>query len=176
MTAERDRIQRAMQLVACGVSVTMAARAVDVSRETVSRWKSGAGRPMLEAARAEADAQLRAEMGDQVRALRGSIAAAIRELRRALKSNDPRVRLRAAEEILDRVGIGRTSRVETVEAPAQPDLSKLTDAELDVLSILMERTAGVTGRDDSIKHQLAAALAAEWTPTAGALPAGAQQS
>jgi transposase len=173
---ESEAMRRAMQLVACGASATAAAKAVGVSRETVSRWKHGPGRACLQEARASVDAQLREEAGDQARALRGSIAAAIREMRRALKSKDARVRLRAAEEILDRVGVGRTSRVENVHTPSSPDLSKLTDAELDVLTELMARAAGALSERDPIKHQLAAALAAEWTPTAGALPAGAQQS
>ena len=173
---EHETMRRAMHLVACGMSVTLAAKSLGVTRETVSRWKNGPGRQLLQSARASVDTQLKEEAGDQVRALRGAIAAAVRELRKGLKSKDPRVRLRAAEEILDRVGIGRKSRVENVDAPPTPDLSRLTDTELEVLSVLMARAGGDASPDDSIKHQLAATLAAEWTPTAGALPAEGQRT
>lgn len=118
---ESDAMRCAMVLVASGASVTMAAKQVGVTRSTVSRWKNGVGRDYLQKARANVDMQLREEAGDQMRSLRGSVRAAVRELRKSLKSEDARVRLRAAEEILDRAGVARTSRVENVTTTPTPE-------------------------------------------------------
>jgi hypothetical protein len=55
----------------------------------------------------------------------------------ALEHADPRVRLHAAKEIADRVGLPRTERLESAGAPM--DLSKLTTEEVEQLAALMAK-------------------------------------
>jgi hypothetical protein len=52
----------------------------------------------------------------------------------ALDHADPRVRLQAAKEIADRIGLPRTERLESSTAPV--DLSKLTTEEVEQLAAL----------------------------------------
>lgn len=113
-----------------GWTVTATARALSVSRVTVRAVRD---RPEVQVRMAEARAAREvshaAALEDARRILREGAAGAALALVDATQHPDPQVRVRAARELLDRVGIPRVEEVQTRSLDA-PDLAKLTDEEL----------------------------------------------
>jgi transposase-like protein len=111
-------------------SVSAVARDLGCNRSTVRAVRD---RPevqvQLAEARAAREAAHAAALDDARRILREGAPAAALAIVDATQHPDPHVRVRAARELLDRVGIPRVEEVQTRNLDA-PDLAKLTDEEL----------------------------------------------
>lgn len=113
-----------------GRTVTATARALSVSRVTVRAVRDlPEVQARMAAARAAREAAHAAALEDARRILREGAQGAALALVDATQHPDPNVRVRAARELLDRVGIPRVEEVQTRSLGA-PDLTKLTDDEL----------------------------------------------
>lgn len=117
-------------LLAEGYTVSHIARELACARSTVRSVRAlPESQAKLAAARKERAAQGEASVEDARRILREASQAAALVLADGTQHADPRVRVRAAREVLDRIGIPRIEEVQTRNLDA-PDLSKLTDEEL----------------------------------------------
>lgn len=115
------RVCRAIRLLAEGVSAAEVARVVRVRPATLAAWQSEDDFRVLLACMAEAG-----QVHDALEALDDLTPGAIAALRRALEGDDMALAVRAAHEILERVGplanrqIEQTIRVEYVNPDHQP--------------------------------------------------------
>lgn len=132
-----DARKAAMLLLAEGLTVTATAAAVGVNRDTVRVWRdSPAGQLELDAARKARAAQF-ADAADQARRiLREAAPKAAQRLVTRLGSKVPFEAITAAEALLSRTGLPRTTKVET-SPEEEYDLSKLSDAQRAALDELL---------------------------------------
>lgn len=129
----------AMKLLAEGWQLASVARQLKVRRGTVRDWRdSPAGQRLLAAARAERSAALLEVIEDGRRLLRENAMRAVQVLVDKLASPVPFEAGAAAAQLLDRVGLPRTERIETPPKPKR-DLSKLSTEELVQLRALREK-------------------------------------
>jgi hypothetical protein len=120
----------ALVLLADGYTVAAAARKLSLRRQTLQAWRDSIdGQRQLRDLRAEREKALRDASADALRLLRSGAERAAQVLVDTLEHAQPSERVRAAMAILDRVGVVRTTRVETVDASGE-DLSRLSDEEL----------------------------------------------
>lgn len=132
---------RAMRLVADGLSLAEAARQVGVHARTVRRWRdSEDGAATLATAKVEAEDAFVSTVEAARAELSAAASAASKAVLEVLTAGAPQDRLRAASMVFDRVGLPRTQRVETEPAPM--DTSKLTDDELADLEALLRKAGG----------------------------------
>lgn len=138
-SGEGGRLEAA-RLHSEGVQVSEIARRLGVARETVSRWVNHRA---VEAVAAEREARAQ-EFRDSVAAarekLKAGAARAAEVLVAQLDSTDPAVASAAARTLLDRVGVPRAEVV--VAEAGLPDLSGLTEAELDAWETLNRKIGG----------------------------------
>ena len=99
-----SRQRRAALLLAAGTAQTIASREVGVRRETLWRWAQ------LPAFIALVDSLQREVASDARRRLSSAAVKAVETLVGLLSADDDRIRLTAARDVLDRVGIA-SSRV-----------------------------------------------------------------
>lgn len=127
-----DRKGRAMRLLVEGHSLASVAELVGASRPTVRAWReSPEGQRMLRAAREECDREFKDSTSEARELLKSLARRAVQVLEEDLDSEDADIRHKAARTVLDRVGLPRTERVETITRAE--DLSKLSDDELETL-------------------------------------------
>lgn len=125
----------AMELLAQGYQVGAVADMVEVDRRTVRQWRdSPEGQRLLDEARRAREAQLAEGRDAALRILREGAPLAAQRLVDALAAPPP-ASTAAAEAILARVGLPRSTKVEATVEPAL-DLSALTDDELAALETL----------------------------------------
>ena len=131
-----DARKDAMRLLAEGYRVGAVARELGVSRRTIMDWRdSPAGSAELDAARKAREAELAKAREAALRILQdGAVLAAQRLVDRA-GSGVPFEAINAAEAILARVGLPRSTKVEATVGPGL-DLSALSDDELATLEAL----------------------------------------
>lgn len=134
-----DARVHAMRLLAEGITVTDTAEEVGVDRRTVQRWRdSPDGQRELDAAR-KARAQFFADAADQGRRiLREAGPLAAQTLVDHLSSNVPFESLTAAEGVLSRIGLPRTTKVES-SPDDEYDLAQLNDTEQQLLEVLLTK-------------------------------------
>ena len=127
----------AMRLLAEGLMVSAVAEEVGVSRKTVQRWRdSPDGQRELDEARKARAAQF-ADAADQARRiLREAAPKAATRLVARLGSTVPFEAVTAADHLLARVGLPRTTKVET-SPEEEYDLAKLSDEEQKALEALL---------------------------------------
>lgn len=134
----------AMRLLAEGEQVASVARQFGVRDNTVRDWRdSPGGQIELNAARKAREASFADAAEDARRILRENAAKAAQVIADQLNDADPAVRSLAARTLMDRIGVPRTQRVESVE-PEGPDLSALSDedfAELRRIKAKMKATS-----------------------------------
>lgn len=132
-----DARAEAMRLLAEGLTLTSIAEEVGVDRRTVRVWRdSPAGQLELDAAR-KARADQFVDAADQARRiLREATAKAALRITQRLTSKVPFEAVTAAEAILSRVGLPRTTKVET-SPEEEYDLAQLTDDERAALDALL---------------------------------------
>lgn len=134
--------ERALRLLAEGFPVTAIAQEVGCNRSTVRLWRdSPEGDARLKALRRERDAQYSEDIEDARRALKSAALDAVKTLVQQLRSTKSAVAVTAAQAILDRIGVPRTERVETVKQK-RADFSKLTTEELRELKRLRGKLTG----------------------------------
>ena len=137
-----DAKAEVMRLLAEGLTISAVAAQAGIDRKTVRVWRdSDEGKRHLDEARKARAAQY-ADAADQGRRIlrEASQTAALRLVMR-LGSKVPFEAITAAEAILSRVGLPRTTKVET-SPEEEYDLAKLSDeqrAKLDELLALARR-------------------------------------
>lgn len=128
----------AMRLLAEGYQLTAVARLLGVNRRTVRVWRdSPKGQVELDEARKARESRLAEGRDAALRILRESAPLAAQRLVDALAAPPP-ASTGAAEAILARVGLPRSTVLETTVAPAL-DLSLLSDDELAALEALQAK-------------------------------------
>lgn len=127
---------KAMLLLAEGFTVTGTAAQVGVHRSTVRGWRDSIeGQRELDAARKARAAQFADAADQSLRTLREAAPLAAQRLRDRLNSTVPFEAINAAEAILSRVGVPRSTKVEAT-GDAGIDLSLLSDDEVNELERL----------------------------------------
>jgi hypothetical protein len=130
-----DKRAEAMGLLADGHQLSSVARALGLPRTTVKDWRDGPeGQRLLDAARAERAAALDGARDGALRILREAAPLAAQRLVDALAAPSS-ASVGAAEAILARVGLPRSTKVEATVDPGL-DLAALTDDEFAALEAL----------------------------------------
>jgi hypothetical protein len=137
--------ERALALLAAGEAPSAVALACSVDAATIWRWRdSDEGRAVLAQAALEREANRKADAVAQREASQKARAMLVAGAERAsetilgaLASPNAHVRIRAAREVLDRVGVVRTQRLELGGTPL--DLTKLSDEEFATLEALVAK-------------------------------------
>lgn len=115
-----------------GYTVSAIARECKCARRTVRLVRDDPDAQVQLAAKRKARvAEHEARIEDGRRILQEGVTAAAHALVDATQHADPRVRVRAARELLDRVGIPRVEEVHHSGDEAEVDLSLLSDEEFD---------------------------------------------
>lgn len=127
-----------MRMLADGFRIGAVARELGINRCTLRDWRdSPEGQRLLDAARKTREAQIAESRDAALRILRESAPLAAQRLVDALAAPPP-ASTGAAEAILARVGLPRSTVLETTVAPAL-DLSLLSDDELAALEALQAK-------------------------------------
>lgn len=122
-------------MLAEGYRVGAIARHLGVRRQTIADWRdSPEGQRLLDAARKAREAQIAESRDAALRVLREAAPLAAQRLVDALTAPPP-ASVGAAEAILARVGLPRSTKVEATMEPAL-DLGALTADELAALEAL----------------------------------------
>lgn len=139
-----EALADAMRLLVEGWTVTAVSKDLGITRHTVRAWRES---PEGAAAYAEAkkarDAATQSAADEARQVLKAGAVIAAQALVAAAQRGPLAERIRAASTILDRVGVPRTERIESVEAPV--DLSALSDDELAAYEKLSEKIRGGGG-------------------------------
>lgn len=132
-----DAKAEVMRLLAEGLTISSVAAQAGVDRKTVRVWRDSIeGQQLLDAARKARAAQF-ADAADQARRiLREAAPRAAQRLVTRLGSKVPFEAVTAAEALLARVGLPRTTKVET-SPEEEYDLSRLSDAQRAALDELL---------------------------------------
>lgn len=126
----------AMRMLAEGFQLSAVARELGLDRGTVRDWRdSPGGQRLLDAARKTREAELAEGRDAALRILREAAPRAAQRLVDRLASAVPFEATGAAEAILARVGVPRSTKVEATVEPGL-DLSALSDDELATLESL----------------------------------------
>jgi len=126
----------AMRMLAEGFQLSAVARELGLDRGTVRDWRdSPEGQRLLDAARKTREAELAEGRDAALRILREAAPRAAQRLVDRLASAVPFEATGAAEAILARVGVPRSTKVEATVEPGL-DLSALSDDELATLESL----------------------------------------
>jgi transposase len=130
-----------MRMLAEGYQVGAVARSLGVDRRTIRDWRdSPEGQRLLDAARKAREAQLVEGRDAALRILRDAAPRAAQRLVDALAA-PASASTAAAEAILARVGLPRSSKLEATVEPGV-DLSKLSDDEIATLEALHAKARG----------------------------------
>ncbi len=129
-----------MGLLAEGHQLSSVARALELPRTTVLDWRdSPEGQRLLDEARKTREAKLAEGRDAAARILRDAAPRAAQRLVDALAAPPP-ASTAAAEAVLARVGLPRSSKVEMTTEPSL-DLSALTDEEFAAYEALTAKAA-----------------------------------
>jgi hypothetical protein len=132
-----------MRLLAEGFQITTVARQLGIKRITVRDWRdSPEGQSQLADARRARAAAFEGAVEDARQILREAAVKAAQVLADKLDAPTSFAALRAAREILNRVGLPSVSKVETTTPPSTLDLSRLSDVELVQLEQLHAKAGG----------------------------------
>lgn len=127
-----------MRMLADGFRIGAVARELGINRCTLRDWRdSPEGQRLLDAARKTREAQIAESRDAALRVLREAAPLAAQRLVDALAAPPP-ASTGAAEAILARVGLPRSTVLETTVAPAL-NLSALSDDELATLETLQAK-------------------------------------
>lgn len=129
-------------LVASGETVRKAAKTLGTDAGDLGEWlRSECGSAALERYKQEHAAAMAPTMNESRELLKAGALASVHALLDTVRTSKGLARIKAAEAILDRVGLPRVQKVEGTVAPAL-DLSKLSDDELDKLTELTVKAGG----------------------------------
>lgn len=131
----------AAHLLAENLTVSEVARRLGVDRKTIQRWRD---HPVMAVALPAAREERAAFVGDAIeearRILRDAAPRAARAVVEALESAKEADSIRAAATLLDRVGVPRTERVETIGG--EVDYSHMTPEKRALLRELLAEAMG----------------------------------
>lgn len=137
-----EALPEAVAMLAEGYRVGAVARHLGVRRQTIADWRdSPEGQRLLDAARKTREAELAESRDGALRILREAAPLAAQRLVDRLASSAPFEATTAAEAILARVGVPRSTKVEATVEPGV-DLSKLSDDEIATLEALHAKARG----------------------------------
>ena len=129
-------------LVASGETVRAAAKKLGTDAAALGEWlRSECGTEALERYKREHAAAMAPTMSESRELLKAGALASVHALLDTVRTSKGLARIKAAEAILDRVGLPRVQKVEGTVAPAL-DLSKLSDDELEQLTELTTKAGG----------------------------------
>lgn len=135
--------EKAMALLAEGWTARAVAEQVKVNPHTVAAWRdSPEGQKVLDEARAARAEALREAATRARRVLEDAALRAAQVLVDQLDASAPNVKVRAAREILGRVGVPTLTESRVTVAAPEGDLSRLTDDELRTLDELERKARG----------------------------------
>lgn len=135
--------EKALALLAEGQTVVAVAAAVKVKRDTVAAWRdSPEGQRVLDDAREKRAAALESAASKARRILEEAAARAAMVLVDQLDASAPNVKVRAAREILGRVGVPTLTESRVTVADDGLDLTRLSLEELQQLDALNRRARG----------------------------------
>lgn len=131
-------------LVASGETVRAAAKSLGTDAASLGEWlRTECGTAALERYKREHAAAMAPTMTESRELLKAGSLASVRALLDTVRTSKGLARIKAAEAILDRVGLPRVSKIEGTVTPSL-DLTKLSDTELDQLTELTAKAGGVT--------------------------------
>lgn len=129
-------------LVASGETVRAAAKTLGTDAGDLGEWlRTECGSAALERYKQQHASAMAPTMAESRELLKAGALASVHALLDTVRSSKGLARIKAAEAILDRVGLPRVQKVEGTVAPAL-DLSKLSDDELEQLSELTAKAGG----------------------------------
>lgn len=129
-------------LVASGESVRRAAKAIGMDAGDLGEWiRTECGTAALDRYKAEHASAMAPTMVESRELLKAGALASVVALLDTVRSSKGLARIKAAEAILDRVGLPRVQKVEGTVS-AKHDLSKLSDDELEQLAELTAKIGG----------------------------------
>lgn len=111
-----------------------------VSRQTASEWRNHRAVEAVEQERAARAAEFKDSVASAREKLKAGADRAAEVLVAQLENTDPSVAAAAARTLLDRVGVPRAEVL--VQETGLPDLSALTDEELDAWEKLAKKIGG----------------------------------
>lgn len=130
-------------LVASGETVRAAAKKLGTDAAALGEWlRSECGTEALERYKREHAAAMAPTMSESRELLKAGALASVHALLDTVRTSKGLARIKAAEAILDRVGLPKVQKVEGTVAPAL-DYSQLSDEELDALGVLTAKAAVV---------------------------------
>ncbi len=133
--------QEALALLGEGVTAAEAARRVGVHERTVRKWRDLEGSPLVIEEAAETRKAVFADSIEEARRiLRAAAPDASRAIVGALGASKDADVIRAAATLLDRVGVPRTERVETIGG--EVDYSHMTPEKRALLRELLAEAMG----------------------------------
>jgi len=136
------RREKAAGLIASGVPVHKAAKAAGTDKDALAEWlRTECGTAALERYKNEHAAAMAPTINEGRELLKAGALASVHALLDTVRTSKGLARIKAAEAILDRVGLPRVQKVEGSVTPAL-DLSKLSDDELDRLTELTAKAGG----------------------------------
>lgn len=135
--------EKALALLAEGQTLAAVAEQVKVRAKTVAAWRdSPEGQRVLDDAREKRAAALESAASKARRILEEAAARAAMVLVDQLDASAPNVKVRAAREILGRVGVPTLTESRVTVADDGLDLSRLSLEELQQLDALNRRARG----------------------------------
>jgi transposase-like protein len=130
-------------LVASGETVRAAAKSLGTDAASLGEWlRTECGTAALERYKQQHAAAMAPTMAESHELLRAGALASVHALLDTVRSSKGLARIKAAEAILDRVGLPKVQKIEGTVAPAL-DLSRLDDAELDQLTELTAKAGAM---------------------------------
>lgn len=130
-------------LVASGETVRAAAKRLGTDATALGEWlRTECGAAALERYKQEHAAQMMPTMTESRELLRAGALASVRALLDTVRTGKGLARIKAAEAILDRVGLPKVQKVEGAVTTSL-DLARLSDAELEQLAELTAKAGGV---------------------------------
>jgi transposase-like protein len=126
---------RAMALLAEGLSIAEVSRQLDVHRRTIEKWRATTGAAALETAKEQASEAFQSTVETARARLSAAADEATDVLLEVLREGEHGDKLRAASMLFDRVGLPRTQRIETPPSPL--DTSRLTPEQIEQLDALL---------------------------------------
>ncbi len=136
------RRERAAQLVATGTPTHKAAKAAGTDKDAFAEWlRTDCGTAALARYNAQHAKAMASTITEGRELLKAGALASIMALLDTVRSARGLARIKAAEAILDRVGLPRVQKVEGTVS-AKHDLSGLSDDELEQLAELTAKIGG----------------------------------
>jgi transposase-like protein len=129
-------------LVASGETVRAAAKTLGTDAASLGEWlRTECGTAALDRYKQQHAAQMTPTMVESRELLKAGALASVHALLDTVRTSKGLARIKAAEAILDRVGLPKVQKIEGTVTPSL-DLTKLSDEELEQLAELTAKAGG----------------------------------